>query len=211
MSVRWLVSLYLSVDRDLGVCNVSTSDFPRRVLATALWQLPGKPSSFGELLRAGAVLMLLKCGIGATVRSLYLFGSIDMFLTLNVPKHTNTKEYLYLDFLGVRVGYQGRLLGSNLVANNIQRWCEKYPKDTYIVLHTCDLRVKVFYERNGFHLIGEQPVVEWGANRVNFWWYARRLDGDSKTIKATIKATTAAATTTTTPKTRTKQIAVRTR
>lgn len=153
--LRWLISRFVAIGMHKGVvhtCRSEPASGRSEILASATWLPPGKEVSILDLVRFGLLAFPFRCGVGALVRGIYVLGTCDWFQSMVAPATTGP-AYLFFDYLAVRVGYQGRGFGSNLLQHSIERWRADLPAGTAVMFNTCDPRDVPFYQKNGAYVL----------------------------------------------------------
>jgi ribosomal protein S18 acetylase RimI-like enzyme len=123
--------------------------------AIAIWLPPGRTKgAFTAMVQSGAILAPFRLGLKAAWRVILLLRSIQE-LRLRLV----SGDHWYLLGLGVHPQHQGQGWGSELVRHGLAR-AQSVELPCY--LETTNQRNIVFYQRNGFRLVGDRPIARGG-------------------------------------------------
>jgi ribosomal protein S18 acetylase RimI-like enzyme len=123
--------------------------------AVAIWLPPGRTKgAFTAMIRSEAILAPFRLGLKAAWRVILLLRSLQ-----ELHSRLVSGDHWYLLGLGVHPQHQGQGWGSELVRHGLTR-AQSMNLPCY--LETTNQRNIVFYQRNGFRLVGDRPIARSG-------------------------------------------------
>ena len=123
--------------------------------AVALWLPPRRTKgAFTAMIRSEAILAPFRLGLKAAWRVILLLRSLQ-----ELHSRLVSGDHWYLLGLGVHPKHQGQGWGSELVRHGLTR-AQSMNLPCY--LETTNQRNIVFYQRNGFRLVGDRPIARSG-------------------------------------------------